>query len=435
VDDPAVTWLWRALREAEAAGLDSAGVLERAVASGPLADAESVAKVLDWRVRQHTAGMLAVAARSWADQVRPTGDPDTDRYWRELAEAMADRQRRLGEHTAEHPPAWAQALGPVPEHPVDRADWEHKAGLVGKYRERWGYAHPYEPIGPKPGQHSPDARQDWQAAAEALSRQPGDLSEYSDGQLWVWRSMFAREMEWAPPYKGDDLATVRAAIRRAEIDADRAHRNAQAATSDEARQRLESRAGMEDTWLQMTRDLAAQLAEVQAGYDAWETTVTPTLDRALAADAELRRRHPDRPVEPLRARPPAEPDPERIPGQPASAEPRTASPEASEPSAMPDLAPHSGKVTGLQQQVQEISARLDEAVILKAQQAREKAAEITSMSVPSDDPDAAPAIAWIDDIQAQQRHAVRHSPMPRVPQAEAIQAAAEPGISDPEPAH
>ena len=208
-DDPAAEWLWRSLREAEAAGLESAGVLRRAVASGPLADAESLAKVIDWRIRQQTAGMSAVAVRAWAEQVPETGDTDMDRYARELAEAMDDRQRRLGEHAAEHPPAWARALGPVPDHPADRAGWEHKAGKVAAYREMWGYSHLHEPIGPRPGQHSPEARASWQAAAEALGRQPGDLSAHSDGQLRAWRSAFAREMAWAPPYKGADLAIVR----------------------------------------------------------------------------------------------------------------------------------------------------------------------------------------------------------------------------------
>ena len=112
--DPAATWLWRTLREAEAAGLDGAGLLRRAAAAGPLTDAASVAKVLDWRIRQHTDGMPALAARPWTSQVPQTGDPDTDRYASELATAMDDRQRRLGEHAAEHPPAWAHGLGPVP---------------------------------------------------------------------------------------------------------------------------------------------------------------------------------------------------------------------------------------------------------------------------------------------------------------------------------
>ncbi len=63
LNDPAETWLWRSLREADAAGLDGPAVLRRAVASGQLEDAESVAKVVDWRVRQQITGMPAVAAR------------------------------------------------------------------------------------------------------------------------------------------------------------------------------------------------------------------------------------------------------------------------------------------------------------------------------------------------------------------------------------
>ena len=314
--DPAAAWLWRTLREAEAAGLDGAGMLRRAVASGPVTDAESVAKVLDWRIRQHTDGMPALAARPWSGQVPQTGDPDMDRYAAELARAMDDRQRRLGEHAAEHQPTWARALGPLPEHPLDRAEWEHRAGQVAAYRETWGYTDPAEPIGPRPGQHSPEARASWQAAAEALGRQPADLTAHSDGQLWAWRSAFAREMEWAPPYKGEELAMVRSEIRRAQIDADRARRDAQAAETAEARQRLAERAGLYERWEQMTRDVAARLAQAQVGYDAWEQATGPTRDRAVAADAELRRRHPDTRMEPLRAQ--HEPQPGADPAKPAS---------------------------------------------------------------------------------------------------------------------
>ncbi len=276
LEDPAATWLWRSLREAEAAGLDGPATLHRAVAAGTLADVDSVAKVVDWRIRQQIVGMPAVAARPFAEQIKPTGDPEMDRYWRELAEAMAGRQRRLGEHAVEYPPAWAHTLGPVPEHAVDRAEWEHKAGLVAKYRERWGYAHPHEPIGPRPGQHSPDARADWQAAAEVLGYTPGDLREHSDGQLWVWRSAFAREMAWAPEYKGDDLATVREEIRRAQIGADRARRDAHVADTEGARRRLTERAAALGRWEQMTCDLETRLTEAPAGYDAWEQATGPT---------------------------------------------------------------------------------------------------------------------------------------------------------------
>ncbi len=422
------------MREAEAAGLDGTSLLRRAAASGPLTDAESVAKVLDWRIRQHTDGMPALAVRPWTSSVPQTGDPDTDRYAAELAAAMDDRQRRLGEHATEHQPAWAHALGPVPEHPLDRAEWEYRAGRVGAYREMWGHTHPTEPIGPRPGQHSPEARASWQAAAEALGRQPGDLTAHSDGQLWTWRSAFAREMQWAPPYKGGELAMVRGEIRRAQIDADRARRDAQAAGTGEARQRLAERAGMYARWEQMTGDVAARLAEAQAGYDAWEQATGPTRDRAVAADAELRRRNPDTPIEPLRAQPgpqhqadPVSAAAEQAPPvsrQPAPSAERQMARSQHEPA--PDY--QVSRMDQLSGQLREISARLDEADMRKAWQAREKAAEITSLHLDPADPDCAPSVAWQTDFQTRMRETVRHEPLPRVPHAPAVEA--EAGVND-----
>ena len=233
--DPAATWLWRTLREAEAAGLDGAGMLRRAAASGPLTDAESVAKVLDWRIRQHTDGMPALAARPWTSQVPQTGDPDMDRYasrtrrsdGRPAAAAGRARGRALaclGARTGAgaRAPAGPRRLG---------APGRAGCRLPGDV----GLHPPHRADRPPARAALPEARASWQAAAEALGRQPGDLTAHSDGQLWAWRSAFAREMEWAPPYKGDELAMVRGEIRRAQIDADRARRDAQAAETNEAR--------------------------------------------------------------------------------------------------------------------------------------------------------------------------------------------------------
>jgi hypothetical protein len=86
----------------------------------------------------------------------------------------------------------------------------------------------------------------------------------------------------------------------------------------------------------------------------------------------------------------------------------------------------------LAEQLREISARLDEADMRKAQQAREKAAEITSMHLYPGDPDAAPSAAWQTDLQARMCETVRHEPLPRVPYAPAIEA--EAGINDREAA-
>ncbi len=415
--DPAATWLWRSLREAEAAGFEGADVLRRAVAGGSLEDAESVAKVVDWRVRQQIAGVPAVAARAWSEQVPVTGAAEMDRFARELAAAMDERQRRLGEYAAEYQPAWVAGLGAVPEHPLDRADWEQRAGVVAAYREMWGWGHPCEAIGPRPGQHSADARAAWQAAAQALGYQPGSLREYSDGKLWAWRSAFAQETEWAPAYCGDDLAVVRAEIRRTQIEVDRARRNAAVAGGDQARLRLGERARVLARWEEMAGELAERLADAQEAYDAWERATAPTRDRAVAADAELRRRYPDQAIEPLRAE-----SPDLESEQPAS----SAAPlrEEAGSSAWPDLGAHLGRFGEIAEQLREISGRLDAAAQRKAREARERAAEITSMQVELDDPDAAPVPAWKSELEARQREAVRNEPMPRVPHAPGIEAEA-----------
>ena len=76
---------------------------------------------------------------------------------------MDERQARIGEHTAEHPPAWATgAFGPVPEDPGEREKWETSAGLVGAYRERYGITGDRLPLGPEPSTTNPEARAEWQ---------------------------------------------------------------------------------------------------------------------------------------------------------------------------------------------------------------------------------------------------------------------------------
>ena len=84
------------------------------------------------------------------------------------------------------------------------------------------------------------------------------------------------------------------------------------------------------------------------------------------------------------------------------------------------------------EQLREISARLDEADMRKARQAREKAAEITSLHLDLGDPDSAPSAAWQADFRTRMRETVRHEPLPRVPHAPAIEA--EAGINDREAA-
>ncbi len=438
--DPAAQWLWRSLREAEAAGLNMGEVLDRAMARGSLAGAESVAKVVDWRIRQQITRLPALPARPLAEQVPATGDPDMDRYARELAEAMNDRQRRLGEHAAETQPLWIrQGLGPVPADPLARADWEHNAGLIEKYRETWGYAHPGDPIGPRPGQHSPDAAQDWQAAADALTRRDGiDLSALTDGQLWARRAMFERETAWAPPYPAAELETTRKREREAHIRALRADMEARAATSADMRDRHTQNAANARAGEALMRDHTERLAAIADTYAEWEAVTETTRRYALAADAELRRRPPSQHVPPLQAQltEPGTIEPENVWAEPTAAEltrrhpgqhaaqviqenvwlqptldgsPRLPQPATPEPGAAPTEPPAAAQIPG-QMDLAEAERR--------AGTAQEKIADMLSTRLPAADPDAESKPAWQEAAQ-RQREAVLQPPSPHVPEPDA----------------
>ena len=188
--------------------------------------------------------------RPWADRVPSTGSADLDRYLRELAEAMDDRIRRLGEHAAATQPPWArQALGPVPADPVARLDWEQRASLVAAYRERYGYAHPADPIGPAPAKTSPEARAAWHAALGALGRVDGiDLRACTDGELWLRRSTYERETAWAPPHVAEELRLVRIAERDAHVNAVRAEHEGRAATTTRPRPGTSNSPGSGGPW-------------------------------------------------------------------------------------------------------------------------------------------------------------------------------------------
>jgi hypothetical protein len=200
VNDPASTWLWRTLREAETTGLDASSVLREAVQSRSMAGARDIARVLDARIRRTIKGRQPHPPGRWADRVPAGGPAELTRYLRELAELMDDRARRLGEHTAQTQPAWARhALGPLPRDPAAALDWEHRASIIAAYRERYGYDHPADPIGPEPATMTPEARAAWHAALAAAGQIDGiDLRHCTDGELWLRRGTYERQTAWAP---------------------------------------------------------------------------------------------------------------------------------------------------------------------------------------------------------------------------------------------
>ena len=167
-------WLWRTLRAAELAGLDAAQVLAAAVAERDLAGVRDLAAVIDARLRYRLGALIPRPPGPWSAQVPEIADPARRTYITQIAALMDARKDRIGEHAADHAPPWAvTALGPVPEDPLDRLDWQRRAASVGAWRELSGHRHPADPIGPEPVAAAPDLRAAWHEAFAALGPADG----------------------------------------------------------------------------------------------------------------------------------------------------------------------------------------------------------------------------------------------------------------------
>jgi hypothetical protein len=304
-------WLWRTLRAAELAGQDPAQLIADAIAERDLAGARDLVAVLDARLRHRTSTLVPLPAGPWSGQVPEIADPERRAYVTQVAALMDARKDRIGEHTAQITPAWAlAALGPIPGRPADRAAWQQRASSIGAYRELSGYAHPADPIGPEPATAAPETRAAWREAVTALGPLDGpDVRGMPDGTLLHLRDTYPVETAWAPQWVGDELRQVRTAALEAQLTAARAGAEAAAAGkrgqhegAERHRQRAASYQALHEAYRQRETVFAATMAD----RADWEAATRAQRHLAVAADTELRRRHPGQRYSPLRS---AEPEP------------------------------------------------------------------------------------------------------------------------------
>ena len=305
-------WLWRTMRAAELAGLDAGGVLAGAIAERDLAGARDIPAVIDNRLRHRTGTLVPLPAGPWSAQVPAITDPGRRAYAAEIAALMDARKDRIGEHAAAHALPWAvNALGPVPSHPLDRLDWQRRASSLGAWRELSGHDHPADPIGPEPVAAAPDLRAAWHEALGALGPADGpDVRGMPDGTLLHLRDTYPIETAWAPQWVGDELRQVRTGARQARLTAIRAAAEAAAAQRrgrhEQASQQRELAASY-----QALHDIYAErettFAAVMEDRADWDAATRAQRHLAMAADAELRRRHPGRQHPPLRSAEPPRP--------------------------------------------------------------------------------------------------------------------------------
>ena len=305
------TWLYRTLRDAEAAGLDARQVLARAVGSGSLAGVRDVAAVVDARIREQTRGLVPQQPKPWAERVPEDHHQERREYLTQVGRAMDDRTQRLGEYTAEARPAWAErAFGAVPDDPEERHAWQERASAVASYREMFAYSDSEEPIGPEPA-NSPEARQMWHAAFAALGPADGqELRALSDGQLLMRRGSYEAETAWAPRWVSDELRAARQCAGDAERDAVLSAARAEAARKQDQHDQAqlhEGKAWLSRTLAERHRSNEAEFAKTMEAREDWEETTRQARHDALAAHSEYLRRHPDTDLPPLKSAEPEKP--------------------------------------------------------------------------------------------------------------------------------
>jgi hypothetical protein len=123
------------------------------------------------------------------------------------------------------------------------------------------------------------------------------------------RDTYPVETAWAPRWVGDELRQVRSGAWEAQLAADRADTEARAARS-RGRDDLATQHQTLAASYQAMHEAYQEREEIFAGTmqdrQAWERATAEQRHLAVAADPELRRRHPDQRLQPLRC---AEPEP------------------------------------------------------------------------------------------------------------------------------
>jgi hypothetical protein len=299
-------WLWRTMRAAELAGLDLQQVLAGAVGERPLIGARDVPSVIDTRLRRRTGALIPRPAGLWSAQLPGILDPERRGYVAQVAAAMDARKDRIGEYAADSTLPWAVgALGPVPDDPAARLAWQQRAASIGAWRELSGYHHPADPIGPEPAAAAPDIRAAWREALAALGPADGpDVRGLPDGTLLQLRDTYPIETAWAPQWTGSELRQVRLAAADARLAAVRTAAEARAARRQgrhETASREEFLAASYSAMHDAYRQREAVFAAVMGDRQQWEQATRQQRQLAVAADAELHRRHPGQQFPPLRS--------------------------------------------------------------------------------------------------------------------------------------
>lgn len=182
-----------------------------------------------------------------------------------------------------------EALGPVPEAVLARAEWEHRAGWAAAYRELAHHTDYADPLGSAPPTGLAEQYAAWRVAHTALELPDAgpDEAQMTDGRLRSHIRAYQRETQWAPPYVADELATTHEHAEKARADATVWTARAQA-TEDHAECEQLLAWAAEASWrAEQLAERATELESADHARAAWFVATAPTRDAADRAQVQL----------------------------------------------------------------------------------------------------------------------------------------------------
>jgi len=270
--------LQQTLRAAQLAGHDIGALIDR-ITAAPMDRARSISSVLHGRLQRLALPDLRHDV-TWAQRT-PAGAPAAAR---ELAAALDDRARALGEGMAASPEPWlACQLGVLAPgaSPALREEYTRRAGTAAAYREAAGITNPDQAVSLEPHRGNPELEAMRNTVLTALEiRDEADIMRGLDrGELEARALQGERGRATAPP----DVSSQLRLTAQAEADA---HQQSAAAQT-----RHNYTGAASATALAAALAAARQRLEAaNARYEHWSADTRATRDAAGKATAELQRR-------------------------------------------------------------------------------------------------------------------------------------------------
>ena len=283
--EPSRAVLQHQLRQYQLAGHDLSQLIDR-ITQAPLDGARSISSVLHGRL-QHLQLPVPGHDVTWAQRT----PEDAPQIAHELAAALDERRRELGERLAAQPEPWlTRHLGVPPNHasPALREDYVRRAGTAAAYREARGITDPQQAVsfGPHPEPELAAMQRDTFHALEITDEQ-AEIRVMSRGELEARVVEGDRAQAAAPPEASGPLRLT------AQAEADAWQQAADAEAEHDLVQAHKARA--------LAHHMAAERSGLEAAsarYEEWSAKTAGTRETAGKAKAELQRRgHEPAPAE------------------------------------------------------------------------------------------------------------------------------------------